>query len=190
MLLHLTLLHSIALVDALLTRYLAYSDGVDGNWSTFSIRVGNPPQNFRVLASTQTPETWVVLGQGCTTNSPSDCSTTRGGLFVPGASKTWQDAKTYSLSAEIALGYSDRNAGNYGYDTFGVATPSGGVVLDHQVIAGIATPDFYLGAIGLAARTPGFNNQNQTSFLPSLRDMKRIPSLSYSYSAGAHYSKF
>ena len=135
------------------------------------------------------PETWVVLTQGCTTNSPSNCQTDRGSLFMPSASKTWEDKKYWSLTPEQNLGFNSKNAGQYGYDTLGISTPTGGVVLDRQVVAGIATTQFYMGSIGLAAKTPEFNNQTQPSFLTALRDQKRIPSLSYSYTAGANYSK-
>ena len=129
------------------------------------------------------------MTQGCTTNSPSDCQTNRGNLFVPTASKSWEDKKTWSITVETNLGFDSQNAGQYGYDTLGVSTPTGGVVLDRQVVAGIATSQFYMGSLGLAAQKPEFNNQTQPSFLTALRDSKRIPSLSYSYTAGAHYSK-
>ena len=173
----------------MLTCGLRVSDGPDGNWSSFAVRVGTPPVNVRTLVSTLTPETWVILPQGCGKNSANDCSNNRGGVFNPLASKSWQDQRTWSLSAELNLGYDANNGGNYGYDTLGVATTTGDVSLDHQVVAGITTNDFYLGYLGLATRTPGFNNQSQPPFLVSLRDAKRIPSLSYSYTAGAHYSK-
>ena len=142
-----------------------------------------------MLVSTLVPETWVVLAAGCTQAAASNCPDSRGTVFVPSASKTWSDQKTWSLGVEVDLGYSDRNAGNYGYDTLGVLTSAGGVVLDHQNIAGIATTDFYMGSLGLAARTPDFNGNTQESFLNSLKDGKRIPSLAYSYTAGASYSK-
>ena len=108
---------------------------------------------------------------------------------MPTASKTWNDQKTWSIIPEADLGYSDKNAGNYGYDTLGLTTPSGGVVLDHQIMAGIATPDFWMGHIGLATWTPDNNGNTQGPLLTQLRDQKRIPSLSYSYTAGAQYSE-
>ena len=142
-----------------------------------------------MLATTLVPESWVVLTQGCTSNSPSNCQDSRGELFVKEASKTWVDQKTYSLGKETDLGYSDSIPGNYGFDTMGVTTPTGGVVLDHQIVAGIQTTDFYLGFLGLATWTPTVNNNTQAPFLTSLRDAKRIPSLSYGYTAGASYSR-
>jgi hypothetical protein len=35
-----------------------YWDGNDGLWSTFSIRIGTPSQEFRILPSTTAQETW------------------------------------------------------------------------------------------------------------------------------------
>lgn len=148
---------------------------------------------MRVLVSTLVPETWVILKGGCSLNAPSNCSDTRGGLFDPSASSTWNDQQTWSLLVENNLGV-DQNkiAGDYGYDTLGIqAAGIGGIVLDHQLLAGVQTTEFFVGSIGLAARTSNFNgkNQNQTSLLTSLRDQKLIPSLSYGYTAGASYRK-
>jgi hypothetical protein len=42
-----------------LTR-LIHREGVDGNWSTFEIRVGTPANVFRVLPVTSWQETWVI----------------------------------------------------------------------------------------------------------------------------------
>ena len=40
-------------------------DGNDGAWSTFVIRVGNPPQYFRVLPATNNDETWIPAPDDC-----------------------------------------------------------------------------------------------------------------------------
>ena len=136
------------------------------------------------------PETWVVLSQGCELNSNADCQDERGGFFNPDASTSWQDQKTWSFGVELNHGYANNDGGDYGYDTLGVMSPDGsGVNLDDQVIAGIATKSSFMGNLGLAARTPSFNNQSNPSFIQSLKDKKKIPSLSYGYTAGAHYSK-
>ena len=173
---------------------LLCSDGNDGKWSSFILRVGNPAQNFRVLISTQNPESWVILQDGgCNKNSPQNCASVRGAvdnnaLFDPDRSTSWESAGNWSLAAETKLGYDEMNAGAYGYDTLGVGTSTGGIALDHQVVAGIITEEFYVGALGLAERTPPFN-RTQPSFISSLRSEKKIPSLSFGYTAGAYYSK-
>ena len=52
-------------------------DGNDGGWSTFAVRVGTPPQAFRVLPSTSGTEIWVPLPDSCSQN-PANCGTARG----------------------------------------------------------------------------------------------------------------
>lgn len=80
--------------------------------------------------------------------------------------------------------------GDYGFDTLGLGySGSGGPTLDHQVVASIATKDFYLGNLGLTPRPVNFStfDDPSPSFLTSLRNQSMIPSLSYGYNAGAQY---
>ncbi|MCJ1396865.1 hypothetical protein MMC11_000055 [Xylographa trunciseda] len=164
-------------------------DGVDGNWSSFTIRIGNPPSNSRVLVSTLIPETWVVNGPYyCTENSATNCSATRGTTFSPAGSSTWEDQSTFTLGVDTALGMGAQDAGDYGYDTVGIQiTGETPILLDHQVVVAMDTTDFWLGYLGLAPRTPQFGNSTQPSLLTSLKNKNSIPSLSYGYTAGASY---
>lgn len=149
--------------------------------------------------STQVAETWVVAKEGCLNeaNEVPNCSSTRGELFNIAASNTWKDQQKWPLMAELNLGFSccdDPNhydAGDYGYDTLGISSKSNGnVTLDKQVVAAIATKDFYLGNLGLSPRAVNQNiDQQSSSFLKSLKDQNKIPSLSYGYTAGAAYSE-
>jgi Eukaryotic aspartyl protease len=61
--------------------------------------------------------------------------------------------------------------------------------LSHQLIAGIATPDFWLGSLGLSPLPFNFTSLNEPlpSLLGTLRREKQIPSNSWAYTAGAHY---
>ena len=52
-------------------------DGNDGAWSTFMIRVGTPPQLFRVLPSTSGTETWIPTSNNCIAGT-SWCGNARG----------------------------------------------------------------------------------------------------------------
>ena len=52
-------------------------DGNDGAWSSFVIRVGTPPQSFRVLPSTNGAETWVPIPDMCN-RGISWCGNARG----------------------------------------------------------------------------------------------------------------
>lgn len=61
--------------------------------------------------------------------------------------------------------------------------------MNHSVIAGVAGTEFYLGVLALNPRPTNFTDQNdpQQSFLQLLKNESAIPSLSYSYNAGAPY---
>ena len=145
--------------------------------------------------STLVAETWVVSTEGCTddANEVPNCPGTRGELFNKAGSTTWEDQQIWPLVAETNLGFSPQNydVGDYGYDTLGIFSKSiGNLVLDKQVVAVIATKDFYLGNLGLSPRAVNPNiNQTSPSFLKSLKSQNKIPSLSYGYTAGAAYSE-
>lgn len=129
----------------------ASSEGNDGPWSSFDLRVGTPSQYVRVLVSTASPESMVVLsGYGCSTSVfatvPSDCAKGRGNLFKANQSSTWHSLGLYginegSVGLEANLGYSVR--AQFGLDTLGPGLT--GLRLENQTIAGIASPEpFYL----------------------------------------------
>lgn len=92
-----------------------------------------------------------------------------------------------SLYEEELLGYS----GNayYGFDNVTLGLGAGLPMLSHQLIAGIATPDFWLGSLGLSPLPFNFTTLNEPlpSLLGSLRNEEHIPSASWAYTAGAHY---
>ena len=64
--------------------------------------------------------------------------------------------------------------------------------MEKQVVAGIATQDFYLGSFGLGPKPVNFSNLEfpVTSFMMSLKNLGKIPSISYGYTAGASYSEY
>lgn len=61
--------------------------------------------------------------------------------------------------------------------------------MKHQVVGGLAAKDFYLGEFGLGPKPTNFTDfdQNQPSFMWSLKNQSMIPSLSWGYTAGAQY---
>jgi Eukaryotic aspartyl protease len=78
----------------------------------------------------------------------------------------------------------------YGFDNITLGLVGAGLpTLSHQLIAGIATPDFWVGSLGLSPLPVNFTTQNEPipSLLGTLRDEKQIPSTSWAYTAGAHY---
>ena len=165
-------------------------EGNDGPWSSFQLRVGTPPQYPRVFISTTGYNSWVVLPQpGCNSTTVS-CANSRGTLFSPNQSTTWRDQGLYALDLELNLNYST-NA-DFGLDTVGFGLPGGGgPTLDSQVVAGFENnADYLLGHFGLAPFPTNFSTfgNPQPSFLTTLKGKNLIPSVSWSYTAGAQYS--
>jgi hypothetical protein len=124
-------------------------DGADGQWSSLYLRVGSPAQSVRVLVSTNSPNSLVVLPLGCTKQAinplPVNCANLRGLQFDPTQSTTWQDQGLYGINGdgiglEANLGYA-QNA-SYGLETLGLSQVAGDVnspTLGNQTVAGIAT---------------------------------------------------
>ncbi|KAM0470888.1 hypothetical protein ACHAPX_009641 [Trichoderma viride] len=163
-------------------------EGVDGPWSSFELRVGTPAQNLRLLPGTSSTQTLVVLPEGCQIIKVNDCANSRGDLFNTTASHTWKDIGLFELGFENSLGFTDN--GDFGHDTVGLGyLGSGGPVVNNSIIAGIAGTEFYLGVLALNPRPTNFTTQNepQQSFMQLLKNSSAIPSLSYSYNAGAPY---
>lgn len=168
-------------------------EGPDGPWSSFVMRIGQPPQTVKVLISTASDQTWAVLPQGCTPKDPSNCEISRGGFFRPDQSHTWVQNNlsingTFSFGLESDLGYFSNAL--YGYDTVALGWQGGGgPSLQHQVVAGLATKDFYLGLFGVNPRPSNFTNFDTTfpSFMSSLKSNSLIPSVSYGYTSGNQY---
>ena len=168
-------------------------DGNDGPWSSFPIQIGTPPQTVKVLVSTASSQTWAVNPQGCTTTDPGNCSTSRGGFFQPNVSSSWtlnQDVADGIAPLLLETNLNDTGNGLYGYDTVILGGQgSNGPKLDQQVVATIATKQFYLGLFGL---NPQSSTLPDTTFqipayLSKLNQSDLIPSLSWSYTAGNQY---
>lgn len=168
-------------------------EGNDGPWSTFTLRIGSPAQDVTVMISTAGYQTWAVVPQGCPSSEPADCAKLRGGAFTYNQSSTWvrnnvTSNGTFTLGLEGNLGYTGN--GFFGYDTVALGWQgSNGPSLDQQIVAGIATPDFYLGTFGLDPRPTNFTNYNHPvpSYMSNLRTQNMIPSLSWGYTAGNQY---
>ncbi|KAF2733622.1 acid protease [Polyplosphaeria fusca] len=168
-------------------------DGNDGPWSSFPIQVGNHEQIVRVLPSTASTSTWVVFGEGCPDDAPSDCPDSRGKIFNPNNSLTWVPNSIFELGVEENLITWPVN-GAFGFDSLTLGWQGSGIpAVEHTVIAGIGDTAFsWLGALGLNPRPTNFSggsfiNNPQTSFLSALRHQNSIPSVSWSYTAGAPY---
>lgn len=124
-----------------------YFEGADGHWSTFNIRIGTPATSIRVVVSTNSPATLIVLPGGCTTNAmnpvPLECSNSRGGTFNNTLSRTWIDQGIFGINGvsngfEANLGY--KFDADYGLDTLGLGYSDGvnGPTLKNQTVAAYA----------------------------------------------------
>ena len=174
--------------------------GNAGSWSTFSISIGTPPQYFSVLPSTNGHQPWVPIPMGCTPNDPPNCGVLRGvqpfngapsNGFLANRSATWQENGLFSLAIEDGLDID--GSGDFGFDALSLGPQgSGGVNLSHQVVAGIATQELYLGQLGLGPKPSNFTTLPDPipGWLGNLVSSKLIPSFSYGYTAGAKYRKF
>lgn len=130
-----------------------------------------------------------------------DCDRLRGNLFSYNDSTSWTINRpdtsaplanngTFQLilveEGELGL------AGNayYGFDTIQLGLDGSGLPnAKDQVIAGIATNDFWLGSLALSPIPFNFTDFGDPlpSLLSTLRNEGHIPSISWSYTAGAHY---
>lgn len=164
-------------------------DGIDGSWSTFTLRVGAPQQFVRTYLSTASQQTWVVLPFGCPNAADyNKCANSRGWIFNDTQSSTWDPIGNYSLWIEGNLGYT--GGGHYAYETVGLGGQGeGGPTLTNTTVGGIGTYDFYLGHFGVNPKPTNFTDFNDPSpsYITKLKDQGLIPSLSFGYTAGAPY---
>jgi hypothetical protein len=174
-------------------------DGNDGSWSTFKISVGTPGQDFRVLPSTKGGVTQIIVPDGCRAGiEPGNCPQLRGAEtfnsarstgFLVEASSSWSTIGQYAVDLEESLNYTA--AGLFGFDkvSLGPAADSASLSLDHQVVAGVAELSYFMGILPLGQADSSFASLSQSidSLLYQLRNATKIPSLSYSYTAGAKY---
>nr|POE87308.1 candidapepsin-8 [Quercus suber] len=172
--------------------------GNDGNWSTFNISVGTPPQYFEVLASTRTSQLWVPILEGCAGLSwPGyNCGASRGvdnaslyPGFIPTNSSSWYELGVYQLPDEQSL-FGSTDNGTYGLDIITLGSQSSISLQNATSIAGIATPDFWLGSLGLGNDISSYAvlSSGVPGIVSALKDSVESASASYGYTAGAAYS--
>ncbi|KAF2440595.1 acid protease [Karstenula rhodostoma CBS 690.94] len=165
-------------------------DGKEGPWSTFRIEAGTPAQQFRVLPAHDQSTTWLVLGEACTTND-EECAEARGRLYARDNSSTWQEKGFYGLEPWLEARLGQEGDGQYGWDDITLGWAGDNLpTLKNQSVAGIVTSDFWLSSLSLNPRPVNFTDYNTP--IPSLMQNLRnktddpIPSLSWSYTAGAY----
>lgn len=156
--------------------------GIDGDWSSVSVRVGNPPQWVDLLASTASRETIVIGAAGCD-ESDQQCITERGLLFDSKKSTSWEDQGGFPLGLDTQLGFD--GDGVYGFDSIAfndyISVPS-------QIIGTLNDTGYWLGYFGLYVPPSNFTSVDKPSFLDSMvHNQSLIPSHSYGFTSGAHY---
>jgi hypothetical protein len=164
-------------------------DGIDGKWSSFTLRVGTPTQFVRTFVSFAVYQQWVVLPLGCSAAAvEGDCAEARGWLFDNDTSSTWDPVGIY----ELLVG---QNLGVYGngiaaFDNVGLGGEGeGGPTVDNTTILAYAGYQYYLGMFGINPKPSNFSAfSNPTpSLMTLLKEQRKIPSVSFGYTAGAHY---
>ncbi|KAH8812134.1 aspartic peptidase domain-containing protein [Xylogone sp. PMI_703] len=173
-----------------------FFDGIDGQWSSLTLSMGTPAQDVRVLVSTSSVQTVVVALDGCTTPIngvvPTNCTATRGGIFSASASSTWNGQGLFPISENGAdldgnLGFTEEAV--YGLETIRLSNK--GPSLNTQTTAVIvSSAPLYMGLFGLSAQPVTFHTGlsiSAPSFFQTLRLNNLIPSLTWSYTAGASY---
>lgn len=166
-----------------------FRDGIDGAWSSFTLGVGTPPQEVRLFTSTTGHVLSVIHPPRCDSSKSSKCEAARGELFLKNASTTWEDVVTHALDLESGL--ADSSSDDSGYDSHSLI-PSGSRALSmtSQVVACCVTEQYYRGTWGINPRPSSLSNFKNPleNLLSTLKQYNFIPSLSYGYTAGAHYS--
>lgn len=127
----------------------------------------------------------VVLPSGCVSGD-TICPIARGGLFNNSSSQSWSE-----IESTIYLFQDPSLTALLGNDTLTLEVAGNtGPNLTNQVIFGIADDKkYYLGMLGLSQVSTSLSKseKGQPSFITSLRDQSKIPSLSFGYTAGAKY---
>jgi hypothetical protein len=162
-----------------------YWDGIDGQWNTFDLHVGTPPQWVRVLASTASQQTWTIFKDACT---DSTCFDSRGRTYNNNESTTWHEKGYYLLWLERHMNFTGN--GLFGYDTVGLGLPgSEGLTLFNTTVGEHISKDFWLGHFGLNAKPTNFTafEEPSPSYMAYLFQQNLIPSMSFGYTAGAQY---
>lgn len=176
--------------------------GIDGKWNTISLRVGNPYQTIKVFVSTASQQTWAVHELACMVNQTdpatnetvptldTDCFDSRGRTFNLTASTSWDDNGFFQLWTEKNLGLVGN--GQYGWDAVGLGLPGEeGPTLDNTTVGTLISPNFWLGHFGVNPKPTNFSAfvDPSPSYMSILFAQKKIPSLSFGYTAGSQYRK-
>ncbi|KAI1738758.1 aspartic peptidase domain-containing protein [Xylaria scruposa] len=159
--------------------------GIDGNWSSTTLFVGEPAQELDVVVSTSLSELWLVENTGC--GSPL-CDDARGGLFNRSASKSWSPMGAWQLGLK-SIGVEAN--GDYAMETVVVydSVRRWQTSFNKLLVAGINDTAAYTGFFGLGMTDGNFSGVVAKSPIALLVQQSGIiPSHSYGYTPGAYYA--
>lgn len=168
--------------------------GIDGFWSTFLIRVGNPVQYHRVLVSTASQQTWTVYDRGCKKDAnismelDGKCFDDRGRTFNDSNSKSWVRINYFKLWLESNIGIGGN--GLFGYDDVGLGSLGElGPMIKNCTVGTHISTDFWLGHFGVNPKPTNFSqfSDPSPSWMTYAFEQGHIPSVSFGYTAGARY---
>ncbi|KAI8633430.1 acid protease [Xylariaceae sp. FL1651] len=188
----------VAFVGTLLAPSLVYADGpsalwlepslkwygIDGNWSSTSLFVGEPAQEVDVTVSTSLSEVWIVENSGC---GSSLCNEARGGVFNRSASNSWSPMGLWQLGLKN-IGVEAN--GDYAMETVVVydSVRRWQTSFNKLLTAAINDTAAYTGFFGLGITPGSFDGVIAQGPIASLVERSGvIPSHSYGYTAGAYY---
>ncbi|KAK5712070.1 hypothetical protein LTR15_012139 [Elasticomyces elasticus] len=174
--------------------------------STFRVEVGTPFQSLRLLPGTSAfsgNAIWVILAEGCWEANPGlpNCASIRGETFTRNASTTWSTQRLANGGLYQLPTYEEQPLGltgsaYYGFDTVELGLDSQGLpTLSNQLVAGIATDNYFVGSLGLSpfpfmltnsSNISGLNDP-VPSLLGTLRNQSFVQSSSWAYTAGAFF---
>jgi hypothetical protein len=131
-----------------------------------------------------------VLSEACS-NNDEECAEGRGRLYARDNSSTWQQKEFYHLEPWLEERVGQGGDGLYGWDDITLGWSGDNLpTVKNQSIAGIVTSNFSLGSLSLNPRPVNFTDFNTPipSLMQNLRNKTEdpIPSLSWSYTAGAY----
>lgn len=133
-----------------------------------------------------------MVGEACRdSDNVQDCTKARGRLFTYNDSSTWQETGFYELEPWLEMRVGQEGPGYFGWDDITLGWQGDNLpTIKNQSVVGITTSDFWLGSLSLNPRPVNFTDYNNPE--PSLMQVLRnktdepIPSLSWSYTAGAY----
>jgi len=154
-----------------------------------TIRVGTPPQYVNILPNTARSEIWIVQSSACGSGN-NTCATLHGGLYDNSVSSSWKQIGEYETFSVNDIRSSKQDLSlTAAYGTEKVLLDDANS-LSAQLIASFSnTSIFEAGQLGLNVHNSSFNGVEYRSTLVSMYDKGQIPSLSYSFTAGAYYRK-